>query len=209
MLIPVLALLLQGTDTALHVPHAPAPTLDGTIAPGEWDHALRVLGTGGLEILLQRARDVLHVAVRGPGDGFPHVAVYHADSVRILHASAALGTGVYTRNEDAWRRVRGFEWAVRETGFSTAAEAARQTFLRGEGWLAATMLMGKPGETEFQIQWDRLGTPPRLAVAWWSEAGGVQYWPAGLADAVSVERVVQGFLPEVARFQVTAWKELR
>jgi hypothetical protein len=195
MLVPLMVLALQ----------SPAPVLDGTITPGEWDHATHVTGSTGLEVHTSVTDTATYVAVRGTGAGFPHIALMHGDTVLILHASAALGTARYAGAGDSMRLVQPFAYSVRRTGMDVEAQAERDAFYLREGWVATTARMGAPGETEFKIARSRGGPGQPIAVAYWSERSGVQHWPAALADAVVVERVVQGHLPEEAVFFVAEW----
>jgi hypothetical protein len=200
MLLPLLLSLLQH----------PVPTLDGSITPGEWDHAIHRYGSDQLEIWIADYADspdsALYVAVRGPGNGFPHIGISRGDTVLILHASAALGTAVFVGQGELKHRVGEFNFRVRGTELGDAAAAERERFYREEGWVASTIRMGQAGETEFKISNRLLSASPRIAVAYWAESEGVSHWPVRVADAIAEERMVQGFLPEEARFRPGEWE---
>jgi hypothetical protein len=183
------------------------PTLDGTIAAGEWDHAIHLTGTANLDIyLLDSAADsAVYMAVRGRGDGYPHIAVSRRDTVLILHASAALGTAEFAGSGTRKRLVQEFNFRVRSPSLTGEAITERESFYREDGWAASTIRMGQPGETEFMISRRLLGTASRIVVAYWSEADGVSHWPAEVDDASVELRMVQGFLPQEARFAVAQW----
>jgi hypothetical protein len=190
---------------------SPVPTLDGTIAPGEWDRATHATGTGQLEVWTLSTDSALYVAVRGAGDGFPHLGIARGDTVLILHASAALGTARFVGPGEVKRRVGEWEFRVRGGEESEGSGEARE-FYRQEGWVATTIRMGRAGETEFKISRRLLNafpaSPASLAVAYWAEGQGVTHWPAGVNDDFALERMVQGFLPEEARFRPETWQAL-
>jgi hypothetical protein len=189
----------------LAVVQSTAPTLDGTLSPGEWKDAARLTGSGSLEILVRPTDSVVYLAVRGPGDGFPHVAVVRGDTVRLLHASAALGTASFAGAGARKLAIATFAFAVRSPGMSGADLAQRDSFYLREGWVATTVRMGRPGETEFKISRSMLPPGSRIAVAYWSSESGVSHWPVALNDASAEDRIVQGFLPEVAEFHPAMW----
>lgn len=198
MLLPIILSLLQ----------ASTPVLDGTISPGEYDHATRVTGSNGLEVFLLRTDSALFIAVRGPGDGFPHVALTHGDTVLLLHASAALGTARFAGPGEEKRRIAEFAFGVRDPGMSEAARTARARFYASEGWVGSTIRMGTRGETELVIARRLVAPSAGVAVAYWSEESSIAQWPEALADGAVAERMVQGFLPEQARFRPSEWGRL-
>lgn len=195
MLLPVVLALLQSGS----------PTLDGTIAPGEWDRATRATGSAGLEVFLAPTDSALFVAVRGPGDGFPHIALVNGDTVLLLHASAALGTARFVGAGNHKTREQEFVFRVRGVGLTGEDQAERDAFYAREGWVASTIRMGKAGETEFKISRSLIPASGPIAVAYWSAGSGVAQWPAGLEDAATLERTVQGFLPDHAEFRPAEW----
>jgi hypothetical protein len=195
----MLPLLLLAVLQAQH------PTLDGTIAPGEWDRASRVTGSNNLEVFLLPADSALYLAVRGTGDGFPHVALIRGDAVLILHASAALGTAMYGGDGERKHLLQPFDFRVRGTSRTGRDQEERDAFYAQEGWVASTIRMGVPGETEFKIARSLVAPGDRIAVAYWSETAGVTHWPAALGDAVVLERMVQGHLPEESQFRPEEW----
>ena len=184
---------------------SPTPTLDGTIVPGEWDGATRATGSNGLEVFLLPTDSALFVAVRGAGDGFPHLALIKGDAVFLLHASAALGTAMYGGDGERKHLLQPFDFRVRGTALSGPDQAERDAFYAQEGWVASTIRMGVTGETEFKIARSLFDPGGRIAVAYWSEDAGVTRWPAALMDGVTLERMVQGNLAAEAEFRPEEW----
>ncbi len=183
-----------------------SPVLDGTVAPGEWGRPSHVAGTSSLETWLMSTDSSVYVAVRGTGDGFPHLAIARGDTVLILHASAALGTAVYTGQGSRKRLIQPFTFAVRSPKMDPDTDAERERFFAREGWVASTILMGNRGESEFRIARWLLGSGARILVAYWSEQGGVQHWPQSIAnDGAIREQTVKGFLADTLEFRPEAW----
>jgi len=103
------------------------------------------------------------------GKAVPAVNVYldRGSEIAVLHASAALGTALYVPVEGGWQRAREFAWRCRETTDSARAQQARAEFLASEGWLASNRNMGRPEDTEYQIDFSagRLRLRPVLMTA--------------------------------------------
>src|SRR5690349_16649247 len=67
-----------------------AVRLDGVVAAGEWETAKTASLKDGGAIYFKKEKDVLYVALKGTSKGWAHVYLSHNDSVRVMHASAAL-----------------------------------------------------------------------------------------------------------------------
>ena len=198
-------------DTTVRVPRGAAPAIDGRLAAGEWDAAARSPLPGGGEVLLMRDGDYLYIGMRAARTGFPSVCVQAGDTVRVLHASAALGTAVYVRDGEAWRLRSPFRWGMRNPALTPEAAAERQAHLREHGWLASTVRMGgREKEMQVPLRFISPGSV-RLGLAYFSEeAGGppVTAWPAELADGCAAEQMVRGFDVQELRFDSGRWTRL-
>jgi hypothetical protein len=75
----------------------PAPTVDGKIDDGEWAGATTHRLEGGGDLRLLKRGDFLYVAVHGAATGLASLCAAKGDTVRILHASAAIGEARYER----------------------------------------------------------------------------------------------------------------
>src|SRR5262245_28376811 len=86
-----------------------APRLDGRIEPAEWRGARPLsLGSHGRALVLRRDM-TLFVAIDGGAKGIASLLVLRGDRMYVLHASAALGTGIYRRDADgSWVREQDF-----------------------------------------------------------------------------------------------------
>lgn len=184
-------------------------TLDGHASSHEWDGAEvhDLTGSGSVSIL--QDDDHVYLAVQDDAFGWSHVYVPDGDTVRVLHASAALGTALYVRDAEGWQLREPFKWGVRDTTFSAAAEAERAAFFDRHGWVANTNRMGSRRVIEFQIDKGLFGpSGPRLAVLYAEDPADPHRWPAGLADATLDPDLIRGAPPERLTFLPDTWSAL-
>lgn len=185
---------------------ARAPVVDGVVGAEEWEGAATIAVDQGatVRILHDGARVLL--AVSGvPGSGFGCVMVGAAGGVRVLHASARLGSAIYTPDKAG-------AFHPRETTY-TWKPADRM--LREEGWMASTVKDGH--QQEFALTFALLGLPDRparIALGFWHQRGpdpdhlvaaAPITWPAGLRDAVGDAELLAGFNPPGLRFDMASW----
>jgi formylglycine-generating enzyme required for sulfatase activity len=194
-------------DRTIQVPAGTLPSLDGSLGPDEWTGAYHDELSDGGELYLMQDGDHLYVGIRasGTGSGVGSVCVVRGDEVAILHSSAALGTAVYERGEAGWQQTRGFSWRCRSTSDTPSAQEERDRFLQEEGWLANNGRMGVPGEVEYQIAMPEGSL--RLAVTYIGppDYEAVARWPTGLDDDCGNAQMLQGPIPEQARFAPETW----
>ena len=119
-------------QVTVSVPLGNPPAIDGTLSPGEWDDAAIELLSDGSELLLMHADGYLYLGIRSATrEAFAtNIYVEDNDQVRILHASAALGTAIYQQGTDSWEQTRAFDWKCRGSSNSEAAAAARAPISR-------------------------------------------------------------------------------
>ena len=184
-------------------------TLDGRISAGEWAEATDYALADGGRVLLQPNGDDLYVAVEGPAFGWSHIYIASSDTVHVLHASAALGTARYVPDGSSWRLTSAFEWAVRDTSFSSAAAAERAAFFKRDGWVANTNGMGSGRVFEFRIARTLLGPEaPRIAALFAEDPAAPTFWPASLADATLDADLIRGEPPAQLVFDPHTWTRL-
>ena len=197
--------------STIHVPAGVSPSVDGVLGSDEWEGAYQDELSDGGELYLLQDGDYLYVGVRasGAGSGVGSVCLVRDDGVAVLHSSAALGTAVYERGDGDWQQTQAFSWRCRNTADTSSAQEERDRFLEEEGWLANNGRMGTPGVVEYRIDMPegslRLAVsyigPPRFDV--------VAHWPADLADDCANVRMLQGPIPEQARFAPETWITVR
>jgi len=204
------------TDTLTPLPEGPTvsvprgepPVIDGRISAGEWEGAsVETFANGGRLVFIYHD-GFLYLAIRAGTGGMiaGNVLLARGDEIVVLHASAALGTGIYRREADGWRLVQGFTWRCRDTGESQAAQDEREAFLREEGWVATNSYIGAPNELEYRIE--TTGEALRLAVNYIlaSQPGVKIPWPDALEDG-SVQPTPGG-LPERLEFSPEQWARI-
>jgi hypothetical protein len=188
---------------------AEVPVIDGTIAPGEWEGAAVEAFADGSELLLAHSDGNLYLGFRSSTQDMiaGNVFVEHDDQIRILHASAALGTAIYLQEGDVWQRTQDFVWRCRDSSQSELAQATRDAFLQEEHWVAANSRMGAPNELEFQIE--LTGTTLRMAANMIrTTAPSVKVpWPANLDD--DCIKPTPGGLPVQLSFSPSQWTSAR
>jgi hypothetical protein len=193
------------TETPVHVPPGNPPTIDGTLSPGEWDHAAVEAFADGSELLLMQADGYLYLGIRSntPEMIAGNVFVHHGEEIAILHTSAALGTAIYQQGEDNWQQVQPFVWQCRSTGFGAAAQAERDAFLQEEGWVAANSRMGTPAELEVQIKITEDIKHLAMNLLRSSQPNAKVPWPADLED--DCIKPTPGGLPPQLQFSPDGW----
>ena len=194
------------------VPTGNPPVLDGTLSPGEWDGARREMMSGGSESLLMHSGGYLYIAMRNTGPNntlrnsriIGSLCLDRGGEVAIMHSSRALGTIVYRPSGDAWQPDANVDWGAPETDMGAAAQAQRQEFLDGNGWVASLAVMGAPEDTEYKIVMPAGGL--RLAMAFVPlNSPDVAYWPAGLADDCAEIKLVLGDVIPALHFAPESW----
>jgi hypothetical protein len=213
--IPVLSLfvLLTLVPTVIaktvDVPSGSAAVIDGTMETAEWADGVTFDLTGGGKLLLKHDRSFLYAGLRGSRKGWCHFYLSRGNdrTVEVLHASAALGRTVYTRDDRAkWQPSNPFSWELRERVLNEDAKKKFDAYLSRNGWVASNSNMGNPEEIEFKIKLDR-GTL-RIAAVYAFEAKGFQYFPASLADDSLKSELVVGNTPVDLSFDPKQWVEI-
>jgi hypothetical protein len=187
------------------VPSGILPTINGTMESGEWDEAAIGTLSDGSELRLIHAGGYLYLGIRGstPEMIVGNVFIRRGNEIRILHASAALGTAIYQLNNDHWEQAQEFIWRCRETNESESSITARDAFFDDEGWVSVNSRIGTPNELEYKIE--ITGEPLGLAVniIRSSDPNLKPSWPAGLADDVILP--TPGGLPSTLEFTLDQW----
>ena len=194
------AFLLAAT---LDVPRATTPTIDGTIGADEYTSARRVPLTNGGEAFLQHDGRNLYLAIRAPRNGILSLCTPSGDDVRVLHASAALGSTTFRKG----RATHDFVWTNR----NTADVAARDKFLAAEHWFASASPRGSE-ERELQLAMDGRKTIP-LTIAFLSfapdEEQRMHLWPSSLEDGCASLELASGDTARPYSFAPATWGTVR
>jgi hypothetical protein len=154
-------------------------------------------------VFVLRDEEFLYVA--GIGDVACILTVYIAqeDSVRVLHASYALGEGAYAlQGGDVYELDHGFEdWARPMDGDGHVEHT------QSHGWSASTIELGERTHMEMMILIGELGDDARIAVslAREPEFEAPLVLPEGLEDDTALGEIQRGPLPAGARFDTEYW----
>jgi len=154
------------------------------------------------QAIIRRDGDVLTVTIAVQHRGIASLLLASKDHLWVLHASAALGTGVYRRHENRWQVDRAFDYQCREVADATCREAYRAK----EGWVANTAPRG--ADRTFTIDLPRFDSPLRMAITYLVLEPVTPYaWPIGDGAAASL-KLQQGWLPEVLQADTDGWIEV-
>lgn len=187
---------------------AGAPTIDGTLTDYEWASAWKAKLEGGGEVRLLAEGKFLFVAIRGPrAPGLASVCVAKGKTVRILHASAAIGDAAFERWGDMWMKRKAFEWTLRDSPRGTVpSDDVKAEWLLKSGWLANASASGSVVR-EFKIY---IKDVDSIGVAYLAteDPMAVAYWPSSMHDDCRSLKIPQGYLPDTARFDPSSWYQL-
>lgn len=190
-----------------HPAAAETPTVDGSFGESEWAGAARFELSGGGTLLMKQFGAVLHLGLESANGGIGSVLIERGDSVAVLHASAAIGTAVYRRQDDAWQLTRRFEWCCR--GDATGTPAEQKAHRDKDGWIASNMQTGAKHQMEYAIDVPADGL--RIAVTLLDRADmkKVSWWPPQPGESVLEPVMLTGPLPESVSLNPGAWVEVR
>jgi hypothetical protein len=161
----------------LQAPQGNAAIIDGTFSPGEWDGALMTDLANGGELMLMHDDGYLYLGIRSRAMGFGSICTAGDNQVSILHSSAGLGTAIFERDGEDWRRIQQFTYCCWE-----ATQSELDGFLLREGWVASVGTKGVPEEMEYQIAMNDGSLT--LAVVYVDDFTfeTALYWPENLED---------------------------
>lgn len=187
------------------IPEGSVPIIDGTLSSDEWADALSIPLNEDSTLFLKHAEGFLYLAVQATTMGVPSPLIVRNGEVCVLHASAALGTAIYAQEEEAWILTHGFTWQCRTGGFTAAAVAERDLFLKQEGWLGTIGHLGIPTEFEYMLL---LGEEPLQMLFLFLETTNpfqVLSWPVSQDIASSYLEIITGPIPGEATFDLDTW----
>ena len=185
------------------------PNIDGRIVLpkgkntyGEWKHATQVSLTNGSYAMLMHDGRFLYVALVGAKPGIASLCAAGKNGVRVLHASAALGTATFEQEKEKWRLTRGFTWTNRDTNNM----ADRNKTLAAEGWFANTSPTALP-QREYQIAINGQSEIPIVLgfLTLTPEEQKMSYWPDTLEDDCADADLASGDTNREYRFDPAQW----
>jgi len=184
--------------------------LDGVINNAEWAGAREYdLSSGGRLYVIIKEK-VAYLGIKGNDPGWAHVYLHRNDSVKVLHASAALGAQLYTYKNETWKLQKKFNWEVRESVYDEILKQKQDAYYKKNGWCANNNNTGDKTTLEFKINIDYTGTAePRFAVLYTADAKSLSFYPAGLTDNTLLKELVSGSNPDDLQFRPETWEKLK
>lgn len=184
----------------LHVPQRNAAIIDGTFSPGEWDGAMMTDLANGGELMLMHDDGYLYLGIRSRAMGFGSICTADDNQVSILHSSAGLGTAIFEKGGDDWRRTQQFSYCCWGANQSELDE-----FLLREGWVASVGTKGVPEEMEYQIAMNEGSLT--LAVVYVDDFSfeSALHWPENLDDDCLGLALILEDPPEQLLFSPETW----
>lgn len=192
----------------------PPYKVDGYLTAREWGDAIPE------GVTVREDDEWLYFGVRSNVRTTIHLYLRDKDTLKVMHASASLGTAVYQKGESGWDLKEPYVWEVRDPVIRARFEAPvgleREAFeyARTRGWLASTMLMGGDHDAELKVSKKVLAQHEGYAVGWWrkNEASGkreIAHYPASaVVTGFEQEQLLfRGESPESVSFQPEGWKE--
>ncbi|MBC7947985.1 MAG: hypothetical protein H7Y42_08915 [Chitinophagaceae bacterium] len=180
--------------------------IDGVVNQGEWEGAKERPLSGGGKVFTKLEKNILFIALVGNKKAWSHVYLVNGDTVRILHASAALGEARYVKRQDVWRSTSSFQWQLRERDYNLELEKKQQEHFVHEGWVANNNNLGNGMVFEFKIDLSRISSPLRWACVLAEVPLELHYYPTDLKDNTTLPRLVQGYTPDSLRFNPQSWE---
>ena len=204
-----LSLPLFADPTRAVVPRVKtAPKIDGRVTPTEWKGSTNLaLSENEGEIRLLHDDNYLYVGIVAMKTGLASVCVPGKTGVRVLHASAALGTAAFEQEEGKWKLTRGFLWTNRDTGDSAEAMADREKFIKTSGWFANThpgVMMTR--ELQIPIRRDQKELPIVIGFHIFNnDEAKYTYWPANIEDGCADAELAAGNTAHELTFDPSTW----
>lgn len=158
----------QSRGPRVEVPHVRAATVDGVIDEAEWRGAWRTTLSQGTEVRLMHDGRRLFVGLsKLPGTAgwaCAFVAPAGRSPVRVLHASAQLGSAIYDAAGASVSSSSGASgaWSPRSTTYEWKVA---ERLVREEGWMANVSANGDATAREFAIDLDRVAPTTTTAAA--------------------------------------------
>jgi hypothetical protein len=162
--------------------------------------SVTTLPLGGGSVRVHGDAGGVRLAVSGPAASLATVYVASGDRVFVLHASAALGTGIYERVGDGYRLVQDFRWQCRDRHDGDC----RSRFYGADGWWGETYATGS-AERAIVIDRKLLGAGGRVVVVRYTYPGQIAAWPERPGDDTVNEDLLRGTLPAEAHFVTSSW----
>jgi len=204
----------QGRRVPLEVPRVTSEVvINGRLDAAEWERAVGRTLPDGTTLRFQHDGRHLFVGIAAARSGFPSLCLARGDSVRVLHASAALGSVSYAPAGQAWATGdTAFTYGMRNPDTTSQARRERDAYLARHGWVSTTFRLSGGMAHEMQIA---IGLRvPSVALAYFvplpNNTWAIESWPLpGEPLGCAQPELVRGLVPQRLRFRPAEWENLR
>jgi hypothetical protein len=184
--------------------------LDGIINKAEWAGAKEHDLSSGGKLYILHNEDAVYFGIKGTAPGWAHIYLAWKDSVKVLHASAALGAQLYTAEKDNWIRQNKFTWENRERIYDQKLVQQQELYFQKNGWCANNNNTGDKLTLEYKIDIKRFGDSGlRFAALFTTDATSLSFFPATLNDDTLLKELVSGNGPDSLRFKPLTWASIK
>ena len=179
-----------------------APEIDGRILDDEWSDALEVKVTDSCSLRLKHDKSAVYLSyAKFPQEGFACLFVKCGDDVKLLHASAQLGSAMYVKKDASWNpKSKDYVWRKADAMW------------KEEGWKATVMA---PAGQEFAVSFKTLGiegdSEATLGFGYvYFEKGSPKTisWP-DTKDACGDSKLLSGWNPAGLKFDFSKWAVIK
>jgi len=181
--------------------------LDGVINEQEWNNAKEYRLSGGGKLLVKKENKELYLAMAADKQAWAHVYLHRQDTIQVMHASAALGEAKYIKQNQLWRNIESFQWALREKEYNDELARKQQDHYLKHGWVANNNNMGNGMTLEFKVNLSHPG-PVSFACVLAQVPTDLSYFPGSLSDNTILPKLVQGYTPDSLQFTPALWEKV-
>jgi hypothetical protein len=206
-LLPVLFVIMSGqTDSFMKEPDE--IILDGSVTENLWEKAKHVSLKNGGELLLLKKENTLWAALKHNKKGWVHVYQGTGDTVRVLHASAALGEAVYIKKDKKWEPSRTFQWELRDKVYNEDLKTKQENYYKQHGWVANNNNMSDGMNFEFKIHVQDNPDKTSFAFVILDDPDNPHYYPFSIKDDALLPKLLQGYISGPLVFELNGWEKL-
>lgn len=183
---------------------------DGVIDKKEWEGAIEHSLTDGGRMLYKRQENVLYIAMISKAKSWGHVYISDGESIKILHASAALGSIPYKNSNGAWVCTDTvFKWEFRDRIFNDESSAKMNEYYKKNGWVANNINIGDGKTIEFKIALTSMSKRiEHIAFVMADYDVKLQWHPSTLNDDTVLPKLVQGYAGTNMNFKPNTWMKI-
>jgi hypothetical protein len=181
---------------------------DGILSDGEWTGAEQHDIGNGNKVFLKRDNDVLHVALSSANSPFwSHLYLSDGKRIKVMHASAALGSINYEADGSLWRTSdKSFVYELRDREFTPETATKMDSYFSKNGWVSNNVNLGDKKTVEAKINLE--GFTPKYFACVVATPEEYYSFPVGLKDHTVLTRLVQGYAVDSLTFEPDLWKKL-